>query len=225
MRLVNNLYAYVWQGRDNNCNTYVFANALSNNRHVIVDPGYITTPQYREPGLGRLVKEMEGDGIAAGAIGLVILTHSHRDHCESASVIREKMGALVALHEADEDTYKKSGGRVDFYLQEGELVLGGENQTRLEIYHSPGHSPGHLTIYWPSQKVLIAGDVLFYRNTGRFDTPGGSGQVLKESIEKLSKLEIEYLLCGHPYNHPGIIEGKEAVQQNFDFIRRNIIFS
>ncbi len=223
VRLVSNLYSYVWQGNDNNCNSYVFANAL-NNRHVVIDPGHTTTPSYREPGLGRLFKEMEKDGIEAKAIGLVILTHAHPDHCEATNVIREQNNALVALHEADEQLYRTLGGKVDIYLEEGELKLGNQSQTRLNIYHSPGHSPGHITIYWPQEKVLIAGDVIFYHSTGRVDLPGGDARLLKQSIERLSRLEIEYLVCGHPYGHPGIITGKEAVQQNFDFVKRYVLF-
>ena len=223
MRFIDNLYAYVWQGNDNNCNSYVFANVLKDNGHVLIDPGHINTPSYREPGLDRLVKEMGRDGLDAAAIGLIILTHAHPDHCEAAEVIKEQNGAPVALHEADEKMYERFGGKTDIYLKEGELVLGQENQLRLNIFHSPGHSPGHITIYWPEQKVLIAGDVIFYRSTGRVDLPGGSARVLKQSIQRLSELDIEYLLCGHPYGHPGIIEGKAAVQQNFDFVKMNVL--
>ncbi len=223
MRLINGLYAYIWQGNDNNCNSYLLANALKDNRHLLVDPGHITTPFYREPGLGRLVKEMEKDGIDARAIGLVVLTHAHPDHCEAARVIRDENGAQVALNKADEPMYKSFGGKVDIYLEEGELVLGQENQPRLSIFHSPGHSPGHITIYWPEHKVLIAGDVMFYRSTGRVDLPGGDAKALKQSIQRLSELDIEYLLCGHPYGHPGIIKGKEEVQHNFEFVKTNIL--
>ena len=223
MKLLANLYAYLWQGSDNNCNTYVFANALNENKHVVIDPGHIVTAYYQEPGLDRLLEEMEKDGIDAGAIGMVILTHAHGDHCDGARVIREKTGALVALNEADEQMYKNLGGKVDVYLEEGELVLGQEDPIRLKIYHSPGHSQGHITIYWPDQKVLIAGDVIFYQSTGRVDTPGGSAKALKQSIQRLSELDIEYLLCGHPYGHPGVIIGKEDVQQNFDFVKRYIL--
>lgn len=224
MKIVDNLHAYLWRGSDNNCNTGVFAGVLNKGRHVVIDPGHIITPFYREPGLDRLLKEMEEDGIEAGAIGLVILTHAHLDHCEAAKVMREKYGALVALHEADGEMYEMLGGRVDLYLQEGELVLGEGNPIRLKIYHSPGHSTGHITVYWPDRKVLIAGDVIFYRSTGRVDVPGGSARELKQSIETLSELDIEYLLCGHPYGHPGLMKGREAVRQNFDFVKRNVLF-
>ena len=222
MRLVNNLYAYVWQGNDNNCNSYLIANTLKSNRHLLIDPGHITTPFYGEPGLAELVREMETDGIDARQIGLIILTHSHPDHCEAARLIRDQNGAMVALNKAEEGIYKKLRGEVDVYLEEGDLVLGEENQLTLSILHSPGHSPGHITIYWPEQKVLIAGDVIFYQSTGRVDLPGGNAKALKQSIQRVSELDIEYLLCGHPYGHPGIIKGKEAVRQNFDFVKRNV---
>jgi glyoxylase-like metal-dependent hydrolase (beta-lactamase superfamily II) len=223
MRLLDNLYAYIWRGNDNNCNSYLFADALKDSKHLLVDPGHVTTPFYGESGLDRLFQEIESDGLNVGQIGLVILTHSHPDHCEAAKVIREQSGALVALNQADEMMYKSLGGRMDLYLQEGELVLGQQNGLKLDIFHSPGHSPGHITIYWPDEKVLIAGDVIFYRSTGRVDLPGGNARTLKQSIERLSQLDIEYLLCGHPYGHPGIIKGRNAVQENFEFVKRNVL--
>ena len=223
MRLVNNLYAYVWRGNDNNCNSYLMASTLKSNGHLLVDPGHITTPFYREPGLARLIREMEMDGIDARQIGMIILTHSHPDHCEAAKLIREQNGATVALNKAEEGVYKRLGGEVDIYLEEGDLVLGEEDQLKLNIFHSPGHSPGHVTIYWPEEKVLIAGDVIFYQSTGRVDLPGGSAKALRQSIQRLSELDIEYLLCGHPYGHPGIIKGREAVKENFDFVKRNVL--
>jgi len=224
MKLLDHLYAYVWQGKDNNCNTYVFAEALSEGKHLVIDPGHINTPFYRESGLGRLSEEMGKDGVAEDRIGLIVLTHAHADHCEAAAAIREKSNALIALHEADEPVYKMLGGKIDLYLEEGELLLGDGNPINLNVYHSPGHSPGHVTIYWPERKVLIAGDVIFYHSTGRVDLAGGNARALKESIRKLSQLDIEYLLCGHPYGHSGIIKGKDDVQENFEFLKRNILF-
>ena len=223
MRLVDNLHAYPWRGEDNNCNSYLFAAALRDGRHVLVDPGHITTPAYRQPGWDRLVQEMGRDGLDAAAIGLVVLTHAHGDHCEAARLARQDYGALVAMNELEGRMYQRMGGAADVYLEEGELLLGQDGQMRLEVFHSPGHSPGHITMYWPEQKVLITGDVIFYRSTGRVDLPGGSATALKQSIERLSELDVKYLLCGHPYGHPGIIEGKAAVEQNFAFVKTNIL--
>jgi hydroxyacylglutathione hydrolase len=218
MQIVKNLYGYVWPGNDNNCNSYVFKGVLNHGRHVVVDPGHLFTPSYQEPGLSRLLEAMERDGISRASIGLVILTHAHPDHCEAAIALQQETGAWTALHKADEAAFKMLGGKVDLHLQEGELELGSHDRMKLRIYHSPGHTPGHVTIYWPDQKALIAGDCIFYRSTGRTDFPGGSAASLQKTITRLSRLDIEWLLCGHPYGNPGIIKGRERVQENFEYI-------
>jgi glyoxylase-like metal-dependent hydrolase (beta-lactamase superfamily II) len=224
MRLVGDLFAYVWSGRDNNCNSYVLAGALKDKRHVVIDPGHVTTPALREAGLQSLREEMEKDGIDPGAVGLVLLTHCHPDHSEAANVIREETRALVALHQAEAEVYSRFGGVVDLFIGEGNLDLGAEFPVQLTVFHSPGHSPGHTTIYWPRERVLIAGDLIFYRSTGRVDLPGGDARAMRSSIERLSQLEIEVLLCGHPYGHSGVIEGAEEVRRNFDFLRTHLLF-
>jgi glyoxylase-like metal-dependent hydrolase (beta-lactamase superfamily II) len=224
MHLVADLFSYVWPGRDNNCNSYVLARVLKDDRHVVIDPGHVTTPALREPGLESLCTRMEEDGIDPAAIGLVLLTHCHPDHSEAANVLRERTGALVALHEAEADLYARFGGKVDLFLGEGDLELGAESPLRLQVFHSPGHSPGHTTVYWPREKVLIAGDLIFYQSTGRVDLPGGDARALTNSINRLSELDIECILCGHPYGHSGVIRGADEVQRNFEFLRTYILF-
>ncbi len=108
----------------------------------------------------------------------------------------------------------------DFYLTEGELRLGQDLVARIML--TPGHSQGHIAIYWPDAKVFMGGDLIFHGSTGRVDIPGGSAQSLKESIEQVAQLEIEYLLTGHQYGSPGIIVGQEEIKHNFDLIRRHI---
>ena len=152
MRLVGDLFSYVWSGRDNNCNSYVLAGVLKGDRHVLIDPGHVTTPALREPGLQSLFERMEDDGIDPTAIGLVLLTHFHPDHSEAANVLREKTRALVALHEAEADLYSSFGGKLDLLLGEGDLDLGTESPVRLTVFHSPGHSPGHATFLLGARK-------------------------------------------------------------------------
>ena len=99
-----------------------------------------------------------------------------------------------------------------FFLQEGDLTIG---NTSLQVFLSPGHSPGSLCFYWPEKKVLFTGDVVFNQSIGRTDLPGGSGKHLKESITKLSGLDVEVLCPGHG----DIVTGHEAVKKNFKMIR------
>jgi glyoxylase-like metal-dependent hydrolase (beta-lactamase superfamily II) len=186
---------------------------------------------------------LERDGLKAEDIGLIINTHSHPDHCEANEALVErskaKAGAnsakraLITIHE-DEAEYQRAMGALfakmlgrevkfeaDFYLKEGQLNLGQESRINLEILHTPGHSPGSISLYWPDNGVLITGDVVFFGSVGRTDIPGGDGELLKQSIERLSELDVEYLLPGHSTEFGSIIRGKEEVKQNFDFIIAN----
>jgi hydroxyacylglutathione hydrolase len=173
---------------------------------------------------------------------LIINTHTHPDHCQATEVIVQKSArkggkgkasqAVVALSREEEEYYRTVGERLFsmfgmevakfepfIYLVEGDLSLGKEKKIDLQIWHTPGHSPGSISIYWPNNKVLITGDVVFYGGVGRTDFPGGSISVLKQSIEKLSRLEVEYLLPGHSTEYGSIIEGKEKVERNFKAVR------
>jgi hydroxyacylglutathione hydrolase len=225
MKLTEEVYAYVWKGNDNNCNSYIFANVLKNNKHIIIDPGHITTPYLREPALEILTDAIAKDGLVIGDIGLVVLTHAHPDHVEAAAVFKDKYLAKIAIHKDDSSILRHfGGGKIDYLLEEGRLNMGDLVQADLEILKVPGHSPGHIALYWAAKKALAVGDVIFFRNTGRVDLPGGDPSQMLNSIRKLSELDVEFLLCGHPYGHPGVIIGKKAIQENFAFLLDNLAF-
>lgn len=243
MRLFDNWHAYLWPGVSteemqsygNNANTYVIAGALPRGRHVIIDPGQVTNGS-RQHCLERLLEGMEEDGLKIEDTGLIINTHGHPDHYAAAGAIREKSQARVTIGQTEyrsmTEFRRQVAGQpgmdasmmpeleVDFLLQEGDLDL--EGGITLQILSIPGHSPGHIGLYWPEGKIFAGGDLVFNGSTGRADLPGGDARLLKESVEQVSGLEIEYLLTGHQYGAPGIIQGAEAVERNFAFIRTNI---
>lgn len=236
---MHDLHCYIWQGRGNNCNTYVITDALDGERpHLLIDPGHLTN-EFREPCFDTLASSMEADGLKAEDVGLILNTHSHPDHCEASLALAERTGARrgagqaerapIAFHQL-EDEYrremaKKSGRHLafeaDICLQEGDLNLGREAVTSLRVLNTPGHSPGSISIYWPERRVLVTGDVVFYGAIGRTDLPGGDSKLLKQSIERLSELDVEYLLAGHSTQFGAIIDGSEMVKRNFSFIKMN----
>ena len=71
-------------------------------------------------------------------------------------------------------------------------------------------------MYWPSQKTLFTGDLIFKEGLGRTDLPGGDGVKLKESIKRLTELDVECLLSGHGE----IITGAEKYDKNFTDIEQ-----
>jgi glyoxylase-like metal-dependent hydrolase (beta-lactamase superfamily II) len=106
-----------------------------------------------------------------------------------------------------------------FYLKEGNLNLGASNKVELQVIHTPGHSPGSICLYWPDNKILISGDVVFSGSIGRTDFPSGSLSVLKKSIDKLAQLDAECLVPGHNTEFGNIVKGKPNVERNFQVVR------
>jgi glyoxylase-like metal-dependent hydrolase (beta-lactamase superfamily II) len=127
----------------------------------------------------------------------------HQAEWQWVSTIGKQMSAAFGI-EIDEI-------RPDFLLKEGSLSLKG---LELDIIHTPGHSPGSATLYWPREKALFTGDLIFKDGVGRTDLPGGDGSQLKDSIKGLKNLDVEWLLAGHGE----VIQGAENVKRNFDTV-------
>jgi hydroxyacylglutathione hydrolase len=227
-----NFYCYIWQGMGNNSNTYLFADVLEGEkRHVIIDPGIISS-EFGENCFESLVSAIESDELRIEDIGLIINTHSHTDHCQSNELIVQRSNAEIALSEEDEQFRHTTGRKLDsmfgirspefttsLFLKEGDLKLGEKNGITLQVILVPGHSPGSICLYWPEHKALITGDVVFYGSVGRTDFPGGGTGQLKQSIDRLSELDVEYLFPGHSTEYGSIIEGKANVEHNFQAIK------
>jgi len=105
-----------------------------------------------------------------------------------------------------------------FHLQEGALDLG-DDGFQVQVILTPGHSPGSVCLYLPEKKILITGDVIFFMSIGRTDFPGGDMLQLRNSIEKLSTLDVECIVPGHNTDPNGIISGRDRVKRNFEAIQ------
>lgn len=232
VKTADNLYCYIWQGRGNNCNTCLFVNVLRGERpHIIIDPGHISN-EFREPGFDSLVKAIEKDGLRIEDVGLIINTHTHPDHCQANEVLVQKSQAMVTLSKEEDEFRRTIGERLYtmfgaknpqfspfFYLKEGNLSLGTKNKVNLQVLVTPGHSPGSVCLYWQENKVLITGDIIFYGSIGRTDFPGGSLSQLKKSIDRLSELDVAYLIAGHSTEFGSIVQGKQNVKRNFQAVK------
>ncbi|MCF8053002.1 MAG: MBL fold metallo-hydrolase [Desulfobacterales bacterium] len=216
MELTPNMHAFLWTSpRINNCNTYLIR---SKEKNILIDPGHAAYFDHVREGLSRL-------SLPLGDIDLVIGTHAHPDHIEAVQLF-EGTQALFAMHTAEWELVQEMAPFLeasmnidlarftpDFFLTEGELKIG---EARLDVYHTPGHSPGAVTLYWPEQKALFAGDLIFKDGLGRSDLPGGSGSQLKDSIRRMAELDADWLLPGHGE----IVSGEAAVKANFEQVER-----
>jgi hydroxyacylglutathione hydrolase len=209
MEVTNRIFAFPWLDLTvNNCNTYF----LHGQKRILVDPGHHHLFQSVEDHLSHL-------SLSVQDIDVVIITHAHPDHMESAQRFIET-NALVAMHQLDMEfvremtphytaAFENRGFEPHIMLQEGDLQIG---DIGLQVLHTPGHSPGSICLYWAEEKALITGDLIFNQGIGRTDLPGGNGHALKESIKKASALDVEILLPGHG----DFIRGRDAVRKNFE---------
>jgi glyoxylase-like metal-dependent hydrolase (beta-lactamase superfamily II) len=184
------------------------------------------------PGSEALIELLTEDGIAPEQVKLILNSHGHQDHVDAGLWWRDCYGARIAVHEADTrfcgnaPTWKQRAaieGRipsVDISLEEGELLLG-DGRVALRLVHSPGHSPGSISIYHPSAKALFTGDVVFYHTVGASHFHHGNPADLRRSIERLSELDVEHLLPGHVFHHVEFISGREQVEDNFRYVQQN----
>ena len=218
MKIVGDIYFYEWTSFfENNCNSFY----IGGNVQALIDPGLTNF-------VPDLMGRMEEDGLDPSRIKYIINTHSHPDHYQGSELFSGKDGVQIGLHPAESEFMKKGGAElynlfglkspqiaVNLPLDEGGLELGGET---FQVILAPGHSPGSVGLYWPKWRALFCGDVIFDRNVGRTDFPGGSGDLLKKSITDLSLLDTDFLLPGHM----GIVKGSKAVKDNFKIVMESI---
>lgn len=150
-------------------------------RGALVDPG------------GDLPKLRTAVAHHGVTIEKILLTHGHIDHCGEAGTLAKELGVPIeGPHEADrywiarlEDDGRSYGvnGRVfepDRWLDQGDTVTVGE--LTFDVYHCPGHTPGHVVFHHPPSKLALVGDVLFAGSIGRTDFPLGNHQDLLDAI-------------------------------------------
>lgn len=205
IKIRDGLYAFLWESsRENNSNAFL----IHENKTILFDPGYSHLFSHVERGLEKL-------DLSIKDIDVVIATHGHPDHIDAATAFGKP--TLFMMGKEEYEYFYKLGSpsfripEPDVLLQEGELNIG---SVQLQILQTPGHSPGSLCLYWPERKALFSGDVAFDRSIGRSDLPGGNGRLLKESLQRIGQLDVEYLLPGHG----NIVTGRETVRANFQMI-------
>jgi glyoxylase-like metal-dependent hydrolase (beta-lactamase superfamily II) len=151
-------------------------------RGAFVDPG------------GDLDKLLAVAGEQGVTIEKILVTHGHVDHCGEAGILAERLGVKVEGPHIDDKfwidmsetagrQYGMTGARAftpDRWLVDGDTVTVGD--LTLDVYHCPGHTPGHVVFHHAPSNLAIVGDVLFQGSVGRTDFPKGDFQALVRSI-------------------------------------------
>ncbi len=171
---------------------------------VIIDPGcYSASEQMKLSGF------ITENGLKPTYL---LNTHCHVDHIAGNKYIADTYNLLPVFHRDDLPVLKSQlqvstmyglpcepSPEPEQFISEGDQVKFGDSV--LDIFHTPGHAPGHVVFYNKAKGVLINGDVLFSGSIGRTDLPLGDFDTLIKSITtKLLILpENTVVYCGHGF--------------------------
>ncbi len=130
----------------------------------------------------------------------ILMTHSHIDHVGGLADLKKALNVPVAAHADDADNMPVPA---DVLLKDGDTITFGSQ--RLEVLHTPGHTPGGLCFY--TGKYLISGDTLFPGGPGRTWAPEGFRQIIESISQKIFKLPEDTVF--YPGHGGSGILGKE----------------
>ncbi|MDR3176260.1 MAG: MBL fold metallo-hydrolase [Desulfovibrio sp.] len=217
MKIAEDIYFY----EETSAGTGFSANAIviDGDPKLIIDPG-------SKGHLPLLVKRMAADGLDVSARDLAFFTHSHPDHLGAGRALADEFKVCLAMHRLEIDFLR--GGGLSFWgsfpfsekefmvLEQGEFSFGSHD---FYLHHTPGHSPGSLTLHWPGAKLLVTGDVYFSGTFGATNLPGGDERDMFRTLERLEALtDVDLALCGHG---PAVV-GRGAVRENYRLLAREV---
>ena len=156
----------------------------------------------------------------------VVLTHAHVDHIAGLGTVRNQWPQLaILIHDAEKGALGDPEANLSALLAEpisapdasggltpGQIMELGD--LAFEIRHTPGHSPGGITLYDASHRVALVGDTLFAGSIGRTDFPTSDHDQLIQAItmQLLTLPDDTRVLCGHG---PPTTIGQERLSNPF----------
>ena len=128
----------------------------------------------------------------------IVCTHAHDDHVRYATDLADRTGAPVWLHPGDEPVWNLThpDRMWDQDLEDGQEFTVGP--VTLQVLHTPGHSPGSVSLYSPTLGCVFTGDTLFNGGPGATGRSFSSRPLIEESIR--SRL---FALPDDTVVHPG----------------------
>jgi glyoxylase-like metal-dependent hydrolase (beta-lactamase superfamily II) len=148
----------------------------------------------------------------------VLETHVHADHLSAAPYIQQALGGQIGIGDRitvvqetfgkvfnEGTSFARDGSQFDRLFAEGDSLMIG--QLRIDVMHTPGHTPACLT--YVAGDAAFVGDTLFMPDfgTARCDFPGGSAAVMFDSVQRILALpDATRIFVGHDYKAPGRAE-------------------
>jgi hydroxyacylglutathione hydrolase len=139
------------------------------------------------------------------------LTHGHFDHFADHPLVKQRFpDAKVLIHALDEPKVRKPEAQLrifqlpldipplkpDANVKDNERLKIGSLE--VEVLHTPGHAPGHVSYYFSKENVLVGGDLIIGGSIGRTDLPDSNHAELEASVRRVMQLpDATKLLGGH----------------------------
>lgn len=161
----------------------------------------------------------------------LLTTHGHFDHIMAVGEIQLSFDTPLYLGKEDQFLVDRLEETAEYFLGFKPAIIKPTNIKYLEgkkinigsfafeVITCPGHTPGGVSYYFPSEKVVFTGDTLFKGSIGRFDFSYCDKRELSQSLVKLSKLPDETrVLSGHG-EATTIMEEKNNLQQFLNYLK------
>ncbi len=125
----------------------------------------------------------------------ILVTHAHIDHIAGAQQLQRITGAVILYNRRDLPLVAMMGAQAAWLgmaapeVTAPDVDLSDELPVHIDgldgvALHTPGHTPGSISLYFPSASLLLSGDTLFAGSVGRSDLPGGDAATLIRSIHE-----------------------------------------
>jgi glyoxylase-like metal-dependent hydrolase (beta-lactamase superfamily II) len=134
---------------------------------IIVDAAHDADP---------VVTAVNGRNVTA-----VICTHGHNDHINVALELADALCAPILLHPDDDMLWAATHPGASYMRVVDDQRIGFAG-TELEIIHTPGHSPGSISLYVPDMSAIFTGDTLFQGGPGATGRSYSDFPTILESI-------------------------------------------
>ncbi len=165
-------------------------NCRSDNFGVLIhDPDIGITASIDAPDENAINEALDQKG---WTLSHVLLTHHHFDHVEANIALKQKWGAIIVGNQADQDRIPG----IDIGVACGQHFDFGTHKAK--FIDTPGHTIGHVAIYFADQKLLFTGDTMFALGCGRVFE--GTAEQMHKSLSVLAALPDDTVVyCGHEY--------------------------